>query len=147
MPEFELSLGEGPAADAYEAAGDFVQGYVQAMFFTSTGPDNAEEQLGEGTSVAELSIEAWRVIKADCAKFTQTPVYVAAMGDNGYGNTDFEEDQAGRDFWFTRNGHGVGFWDRDEDVYGPHQGALDTLAKTFRNIDLYRGGDGKLYLM
>ena len=26
-------------------------------------------------------------------------------------------EQAGHDFWFTRNGHGVGFWDRPE-VYG-----------------------------
>ena len=24
------------------------------------------------------------------------------------------EEQAGRDFWFTRQGHGAGFWDREE---------------------------------
>jgi hypothetical protein len=27
---------------------------------------------------------------------------------------DYTEEQAGRDFWFTRQGHGTGFWDRDE---------------------------------
>jgi hypothetical protein len=26
----------------------------------------------------------------------------------------YSEEQAGRDFWFTRQGHGVGFWDREE---------------------------------
>jgi len=24
----------------------------------------------------------------------------------------YDDEQAGRDFWFTRQGHGVGFWDR-----------------------------------
>lgn len=29
-------------------------------------------------------------------------------------------DQAGHDFWLSRNGHGSGFWDRDSSYYGDH---------------------------
>ena len=30
-----------------------------------------------------------------------------------------DDTQAGRDFWFTRNGHDAGFWDRPTHYYGP----------------------------
>ena len=33
---------------------------------------------------------------------------------------DSNLEQAGHDFWFSRNGHGVGFWERGGDVYLPH---------------------------
>ena len=59
---------------------------------------------------------------------------------------DFDREQAGRDLWYTRNGHGVGFWDRDDDVYGPHADALCEVARAMGSVDLYRGDDGKLYL-
>lgn len=29
-------------------------------------------------------------------------------------------EQAGHDFWLSRNGHGSGFWDRDSSYYGDH---------------------------
>jgi hypothetical protein len=29
-------------------------------------------------------------------------------------------EQAGHDFWLSRNGHGTGFWDRDSSYYGDH---------------------------
>lgn len=34
-------------------------------------------------------------------------------------------EQAGHDFWLTRNGHGTGFWDRPE-KYGSHNAELFT---------------------
>lgn len=51
--------------------------------------------------------------------------------------------QAGHDFWMTRNGHGVGFWDGD--WIEPYAGQLDRLAKSFDQVDLYRGSDGRIY--
>jgi len=29
-------------------------------------------------------------------------------------------EQAGHDFWLSRNGHGTGFWDRDSSYYSDH---------------------------
>lgn len=48
-------------------------------------------------------------------------------------------DQAGHDYWLTRNGHGAGFWDR-----GCQAGdQLTKIAHGFGAIDLYQG-DGDL---
>lgn len=44
-----------------------------------------------------------------------------------------EEDynQVGMDFWYSRNGHGTGFWDRTE-LYGEETAkALDKIAQSF----------------
>ena len=39
-------------------------------------------------------------------------------------------EQAGHDFWLTRNGHGAGYWDRPE-IYGDCYAALLTKAAEF----------------
>ena len=36
--------------------------------------------------------------------------------------------QLGHDLWFTRNGHGVGFWDRPK-VYGEHADIFTGMAR------------------
>lgn len=45
---------------------------------------------------------------------------------------------AGHDFWLTRAGHGVGYWDRGLGQLGDD---LTTATKTFGGIDLYLGDD------
>ena len=42
-------------------------------------------------------------------------------------------DHAGRDFWYTRNGHGCGFWDGDWDE--PSAGLLTQAAKVYGEVD------------
>lgn len=46
---------------------------------------------------------------------------------------DYDEAGAGRDFWFTRCGHGVGFWDRD--LPGEVGDKLTAIAESFGNRD------------
>jgi hypothetical protein len=36
--------------------------------------------------------------------------------------------QLGHDLWYTRNGHGVGFWDRPE-IYGEHADIFTGMAR------------------
>ena len=36
--------------------------------------------------------------------------------------------QLGHDLWFTRNGHGVGFWDREK-FYGEHADIFTGMAR------------------
>lgn len=139
MPEFELPIGNDKW---FESRDEVVQGYVEAMFFTECHGDNPEL---EHASVADLSSEARERICKDCMAFQALPEYRAAWAGSGDGY-EFDREQAGRDLWYTRNGHGVGFWDRDEDVYGPHADMLSTTARHFGQCDLYRGDDGKLYL-
>lgn len=54
--------------------------------------------------------------------------------------------QAGHDFWLTRNGHGVGFWESEwTDLPGNPGAILDKAAKSFGSADLYVGDDGLVY--
>lgn len=64
-------------------------------------------------------------------------------------------EQAGHDFWLTRNGHGVGFRDRGPDEYtahNPETGEEDDVSRelhaaaiTHGNTYLYVGDDGMIH--
>lgn len=111
----------------------FTQAYITAMFFTDG------EELGEA-SVYDIAEEAMKQIVDDCRKFqvdnalALTEAYEAGMSDN----------QAGHDFWLTRNGHGAGFWDGDWPE--PMAAKLDEASKAFGEANPYLGDDGKIYL-
>ena len=125
MPEFVMT---GASAPAFQALDAFTQGYIEALFFTE------EEQLceesgrempavafnlatmesrfvgGDAPGFGDLAPRALERIQADCATFQRDH---AALLEEAY-QRDYDAAQAGRDYWFTRNGHGVGFWSRDE---------------------------------
>jgi len=55
-------------------------------------------------------------------------------------------EQAGHDFWLTRNGHGVGFWESEwTDIATDPGSRLDKTAKKFGEFDLYVGDDGMIH--
>jgi hypothetical protein len=111
--------------------------YIEAMFWTSTGPDNAEEGLGPDTHVNELAHETRVQIEKDCADFVQRIQDLPQI-------EDYTPDQIGHDFWLTRNGHGSGFWDGDYSE--PLGQELTDIAHSFGEVYLYRGDDNLLYL-
>lgn len=49
----------------------------------------------------------------------------------------------GMDIWFTRNGHGAGFFDHSYE----NENSLIDAGKNLKPKDLYLGDDGKLYFM
>jgi len=49
----------------------------------------------------------------------------------------------GNDFWLTRNGHGVGFWDRGLGELGDK---VSEVCKVFGGKDIYKGDDEKIYI-
>lgn len=109
MPEFVLDMGDTAAAKRFNALPEFVQGYIEAMFFTSTG-SGGDEDLQYAT-FAELRRDALAQIRIECAVWqaeNQTALNLA------YASGEYDAAQAGRDYWFTRNGHGAGFWDRPQ---------------------------------
>jgi hypothetical protein len=71
----------------------FIAGYFEAVEFT------------EETKQEELADCFIREQVIDCLCFFGWASAYIKEGD---------EDQAGYDFWLTRNGHGTGFWDRPE---------------------------------
>ena len=132
MPEFTLN------SDArFEALPEFTKGYVEALFFTNgdTGADDEDKLNRLGT--ARLTAEALRSIRATCAAFEQThaDLLTAAYEHPGYGPRE-----AGRDLWFTRQGHGTGCWDRRR-IPRPLSDALTAAAKALKDceIEVWRG--------
>ena len=49
---------------------------------------------------------------------------------------DCRQEGAGRDLWFTRQGHGVGFWDKSDDFYGSAEirDAMDAAASALGEV-------------
>lgn len=61
-----------------------------------------------------------------------------------YEKGGWSDEKAGRDFWYTRNGHGTGFWDAG---YGEPEveeigKALSRIAKSYGTYDIYLGQGG-----
>lgn len=123
MPEFVM---EGRDHAAREES-PFVLGFIEAMFFTSVSQydseewftDEVQEDVAEGridgclpadVGYTDLHPESLASIRAYCEAWqAEHAALLAEAYASGY-----DEVQAGRDLWFTVNGHGVGFWDRKE---------------------------------
>jgi len=86
---------------------DFLAGYVEAMLFSST--DEADESGGSPLDAnytdSDITTDSLRRMAAQCQAFLRMPGVAEAI--------EGRELEAGRDFWFTRNDHGSGFWDGD----------------------------------
>ena len=138
MPEFVME-GRDHAA---RAESDFVLGFIEAMFFTECSPafdssewftDERRAATEEGTADGELPgdvgytdlhPDSLAAIRADCESWQAENAALLALA---YA-TGYDETQAGHDYWFTRNGHGIGFWDRDKlavDVWSEESGFVD----------------------
>lgn len=93
---------------------EFVDGYLEAALWSST--DDSADAIGgrpldERFTVQDFDQETINKAVKDCNSFIKE------------NRKDLEtiEDKwdAGRDFWFTRNRHGMGYWDGDyEDELG-----------------------------
>lgn len=106
MPEFHINLGELQLE--YARLDSFTQGYIEAAFFTESGePENSCYEK----SFSDLSPELLEAMIADCRAFQES------FGDDlqeayDQDKANYDANRAGNDFWYTRNGHGTGFWDR-----------------------------------
>lgn len=108
--------------------------------------DDACEQEREprdtGT-VYTVSDELFAAAKSDCERFMRVAAPILA---------DLPEyppyDLIGSDLWLTRQGHGAGFWDREEfepENVGNRLTELVGWRTEFPMLDAYIGDDGKVY--
>jgi hypothetical protein len=111
--------------------------YLEAMRFTDGGPDNPE--LDE----ASIDPEAVEVARKHCHEFVARarPLLLEAVNRVGYDWT-----RVGHDFWFTRNRHGVGFWDRDQLDEGGLGRKLTEIADSAGQSESYLGENGRIFL-
>lgn len=108
----------------------FTSAYIECALWSSTHDDDLNTPLDQVE--AEISPDELESIQYDCDKFREM------AGDLLFGWT---HQQAGHDFWLTRNRHGAGFWDR-----GFENGhALTVIAQQFPELNLYIGDDGMIH--
>jgi len=110
----------------------FLESYIQTALWSSANDDG--ESLYDDYTVDDFAPETIAKMKEDCTAFQK------ANADNIGTNIE----QAGQDFWLTRNRHGSGFWDgRWKDDVGLR---LTHAAHAYCEQSLYVGDDEKLYL-
>lgn len=100
--------------EANEKEARFISSYLACIDWTQ-GYDSAGTELDE---------DCKREAIIDCMAFmSRAWAYLS----------DEVIEQAGHDFWLSRNGHGAGFWDRDPPEYGNEYnlGRLQGFAESF----------------
>ena len=113
----------------------FLDAYIECALWSST--DNSDESgghpLDDNYGPEDLSPEALAEFKRDCEGFQES---------NTADLAGIDPEQAGHDFWLTRNGHGAGFWDRG---LGERGERLSKASKVYGSVDLMVGSDGLIH--
>ncbi len=115
---------------------DMALGAVRCLLWLeSDNPDERDDYSLEdnGCTIQTLDKEDWHKLYAECATFLQT------CQDYGVGALEADRGQIGHDFILTRNGHGTGFWDREE-LYGRDYLFLSFLASRYPEVSGQREG-------
>ena len=127
--------------------------YLIAMLWTMPGDDDCENP-GDYIDLSDLPDETIEHARQDVIEFVNAcgALFDQAMEcyDDGYGwhpDAGSAEAAFGHDFALTRNGHGVGFWDRESEGLPKFLGdALTRVChKKFNECNLYIGDDGNVY--
>lgn len=117
----------------------FTRAYIECLLFTTNEDDFPEYCYSGEFSAGEEDFKRFSQVdlasmQAECRLFQRfNRDLLAHAGD---------EEQNGRDFAYTRNGHGVGFWDRGYDKEVAE--GLSQSARSFGEVYLYKKSKGKI---
>ncbi|MHC1898490.1 hypothetical protein LC169_18285 [Escherichia coli] len=120
---------------------EIINGYIEAFVFA----ENASYYNGDyipDLAGFDLSSQALDRIADDVTAFINANLTAIfeAMSNGATAN------QIGNDLHFTRNGHGVGFWDRPE-IYTPNTAnRLTSAAEVMPDVSAYIGEDNLIYI-
>lgn len=105
--------------------------YLTCALWSSSDDDG--QDLDAKFSVEDFSPSDIAAAKEECDSF---------RNDAGPWLDEWTDEQAGHDFWLTRNHHGAGFWDRGL----PFGDELTMLAHAAGEQYVLVGDDGKVFL-
>lgn len=114
----------------------FLTQYLETALWAEN--DESDERGGEpfdkNYSISDFSDEALEKATRDTNKFIE---------ENEADLAEISDEDAGHDFWLTRNRHGAGFGDGDypKDI----DNRLRKAAQAFGEINIYVGDDGELH--
>ena len=98
-------------------------GFLEAAFFTSRGHIDSqswfstprEEREMDGSVPSDVDAEDIHAssLAELAAIMNEMIVKAKPLLEEAVQCSEYDSEQLGRDLWFTYNGHGVGFWDRE----------------------------------
>lgn len=112
----------------------FTTAYLECALWSSTGDDS--EPFDRNYSIGDFSDSAIESVIAECNDFRTTNAELLEK-------SGLSDEQAGHDFWLTRNHHGAGFWDRGLGAIGKE---LTAMAHPYGEACIYLGDDGALHI-
>lgn len=109
---------------------EMVTAYVETSLWAGLAeyPESEHENpepLDKFFTRSDIAESDMNQVRADCRDFAES---------NAADLTDTDAGQAGHDFYLTRNGHGVGFWDRGLGALGDR---LTRACKPYGESALY----------
>lgn len=118
----------------------FTRAYIACALWSSNPGGDDGVSLDQQYGPDDIAPETLAEMREDCRQFYEDPNIQGAL-------EYWTDEQAGHDFWLTRNGHGAGFWDR---YYGDTLEAkagkdLTAASKAWGSVDLYVGDDGMIH--
>jgi len=116
----------------------FFAAYVKCALWAETDGETDQSFIDRGFTIENLSPEATDKMRQDCKRFCESSQGAACLNASG-----LTPEQAGQDFWLTRNHHGAGFWDRDLAYTGEE---LTRLAHDASICTLYVGDDDMIHI-
>ena len=101
-------------AELLSTIDDFTRAYLEALFWAET--DNSDENTGgdpieDNYEFDDLDPDSLAQAIDDCRRFQEENAADMALYDHPQWTP---AELGGHDFWLTRNGHGAGFWDRND---------------------------------
>lgn len=112
----------------------FIDHYTETIFFTDFPQEDLKDYV---YGPVDLSPEAKQQIREDCRDF------ITRLEELNLNVPMNKHPELAYDFWFTRNGHGAGFWDGDWPC--PLGNRLAVVAVGFPELSPYVGDDGLIY--
>lgn len=109
----------------------FVRQYVKTALWSTL--DDYAQPLDEGYDYDDIEPETLAGMARTCREFVES---------NAADLAGIDAEQAGHDFWLTRNHHGAGFWDRGLGEVGDR---LTASTHVFGEYNLYISDDGMIY--
>lgn len=120
----------------------FTTAYFEAALWSTADESNEQggEPLDRNYGIDDFAPETRDKMIADAADFQER--FGELIADDDPAGRYGPWEQAGHDFWLTRNRHGAGFWDGD---WPKHGDELAAASKEYGEFDLYVGDDGLIY--
>lgn len=125
-----------PVPDVY--ANPFLRQYLETALWSSNdySDESGGDPMDKNYSIEDIALGTLSKAYQDCKRF---------QAENAADLEHGTSEQAGSDFWLTRNHHGSGFWDGDwPDDVGER---LTKAAHAFGQVDLEVGDDGEIHSM